>query len=239
MRLLALVAALGLVSATTVGCASPSDQDGTNEEDNLGEDESAETATRYDPNNLLADADIWTRTTLTEGRLQQFLESEGSYLARYRDGSGRSAARIIIEESQSHGVNPVYILARIQGESSLIESGRSTNLSAATGCGCPDGASCSRQQAGFSAQVECAAELMEDYRNEMRADGTTRSGWGVGRAKRSLDPCSVTPRNMATAALYTYTPWVGSRGSSCGARSAGGSSLITHIYKKYEGLLGL
>lgn len=233
MRALALALALGLVTASAAGCAAPVDEDADLDESDMGQ-----TGVRYDPNRLLEDDDMWGRTTLTVDRIQDFLGSEGSYLARYRAGDGRSAARIILEESQEHGVNPVYILARIQGESSLVESGRSSNLSAATGCGCPDGAACSRKQAGFAAQVSCAAELMADYRAEMLDDGTTRSGWGVGRTKRSLDPCSVTPRTMATAALYTYTPWVGSKGQGCGSRNAGGSTLITSIYKKYEGILG-
>jgi hypothetical protein len=42
----------------------------------------------------------------------------------------------------------------------------------------------------------------------MSTKGVDFAGWGPGKPKNSLDPYSVTPANAATAALYTYTPWV-------------------------------
>jgi hypothetical protein len=74
---------------------------------------------------------------------------------------------------------------------------------------------------------------MEEYYEELETDGQTRAGWAVGKAKRTLDPCSVTPKNKATAALYTYTPWVGKRGLGCGASNVSGSTLLVQLYKQY------
>ncbi|MFY0581328.1 hypothetical protein ACN28S_50100 [Cystobacter fuscus] len=56
---------------------------------------------------------------------------------------------LIVERSKAVGINPLYMLARIQTESSLITSGTSTNLAKATGCGCPDSAGCDTSYAGF------------------------------------------------------------------------------------------
>ena len=56
--------------------------------------------------------------------------------------------------------------------------------------------------------AEQARSILEDV---------TISGWKVGVTKSTSDPCQVTPKNRITAALYTYTPWVGAYGIGCGA----------------------
>jgi hypothetical protein len=71
---------------------------------------------------------------------------------------------------------------------------------------------------------------MEDYFEDLDTRGTTVSGWAVGESKRSQDPCTITPANRATAALYTYTPWVGAYTDSCGRGGVGGSSLVALSY---------
>ena len=52
--------------------------------------------------------------------------------------------------------------------------------------------------------------------------------------KATSDPCTVTPVNNATAALYTYTPWVGAYAVQCGRATVGGSSLMASIYNRYK-----
>jgi hypothetical protein len=231
MRIL-LPALIGSIALTA--CAA---DDGAPEPDEKVAD-AADELRRYDVHRLLDDEDLRGGQAVTEAQVQAFLTREGSYLARYADRSGRSAARIVVDESRAHRVNPVYMLARIQVESSLVESGASRGLSTATGCACPDGRSCSAREAGFANQVACAAEYVEDYYAELARDGETRAGWAVGRTKRTLDPCSVTPSNKATAVLYTYTPWVGGGGRQCGQRGIGGSSLVASIYAKYAPSFG-
>lgn len=232
MRLTAslLLATIALATAAP-GCASQTD---SGEEDQPVVDENGEAiTTRYDENELLQDVDLRGGQAITAAQVQRFLDQKGSYLARYSE-HGRSAARIIVEESQGKRVNPVYMLARIQVESSLVQSGSSRNLSAATGCACPDGASCSSGDAGFGNQVRCAAKLVDAYFAEIDRDGVTRAGFGPGHSTRTLDPCTVRPANKATAVLYTYTPWVGAVGKQCGRRSAAGSSMVAHIYDGYR-----
>jgi hypothetical protein len=192
--------------------------------------------TEFDPDDLLDDPMLRGGEAIDVGQMQDFLEEQGSYLAGYEDpSSGRSAAELIVDVSLDHGVSPLYMVARIQTESGLITSGGSSHLSAATGCGCPDGAACDPDLAGFAAQIDCAASVIEAYYDELDADGETRAGWRVGHAKSTLDPCGITPANAATAVLYTYTPWVGAYADGCGRSQYGGSSLVALSYYRFWG----
>lgn len=189
----------------------------------------------YDKNHLLDDDQIFGGEHISIAQMQDFLEVSGSYLAGYTDPvSGDTAAAIIVERSRAYGVSPLYMVARIQTESSLITSGTADYLEQATGCGCPDGSGCNPELGGFGNQIECAAEKMDAYFQELEADGVTRAGWMVGVAKDSSDPCTVMPVNAATAMLYTYTPWVGAyTDDACGRTDIGGSSLVALAYHRF------
>ena len=194
-----------------------------------------EATTKYDMHRLLEDSDVTGGTGITPAQVQAFLQQQGSYLAGYTDPAyGKTAATLIVERSRASNISPLYMLARIQGESSLIQSGTSTNLSKATGCGCPDGSGCDAQYVGFGKQVECAAKKMRGYLTDLEAGRATISGWKTGVTKSTSDPCSVKPVNNATAALYTYTPWVGAYAIQCGRTTVGGSSLMASIYNRYK-----
>jgi hypothetical protein len=194
-----------------------------------------EVTATYDMHRLLEDAQVRGGSTITVSQVQGFLQKKGSYLAGYRDPAwgNKSAATLIVERSLAHGISPLYMVTRIQVESSLITSGTSTNLSKATGCGCPDSGGCDASYAGFGNQVECGALKMRNYFRDLDSLGSTVSGWRVGVTKSTSDPCSVRPANKATAALYTYTPWVGAYGTQCGRDTVGGSSLVALVYNRF------
>ncbi|WNG15146.1 LGFP repeat-containing protein [Cystobacter fuscus] len=82
--------------------------------------------------------------------------------------------------------------------------------------------------------MECGAAKIRNYLKDLDAGRPTISGWKVGVTKQTLDPCTVTPATKATAALYTYTPWVGAYASQCGRTSVGGSSLVTAVFTRYR-----
>jgi hypothetical protein len=188
-----------------------------------------------DPDNLMSDGDLTGCTSITASQVQKFLSSRGSALASYSSG-GQSAADIIASQSDSHGVSPIYMVARIETESGLISSGNLDYLDSATGCGCPDTGGCDPSLSGFAAQINCAAVTIKGYLSDLSSSGETVSGWAVGRAKDTSDPCDVTPANAATAALYTYTPWVGAYSTwGCGDKAYGGSSLVASLYEEYKG----
>jgi hypothetical protein len=189
-----------------------------------------------DANRLVEDEDIIGVSNVTVEQVQALLDQKKSFLASFSE-DGRTAAQIIVEESKKNEMNPVYMLARIQGESSLVES-QSPNqklIEKATGCGCPDGKGCADQYKGFSKQITCTSTLMKKYFTSLDTKGETVAGWSVGKSNKTLDPCTVTPANRATAALYTYTPWVGEYAGGCGTSGSMGSSGIAFLLKKYKG----
>ena len=183
-----------------------------------------------DMHRLFEDEDISGNPyAVTIDQVRDFLEYKGSYLATFME-SDRLAAQIITEQAAVHNINPVYILARIETESGGVRSAEPIHVEKATGCGCPDGSGCDPLLAGFANQVDCAANLMRRYWNDLEGKGLTVSGWQVGVQKMTFDPCWVTPQNNATAALYTYTPWVGAYAEQCGTSMWGGSSLVARLY---------
>jgi hypothetical protein len=188
-------------------------------------------------NNLLEDANIEGDQHVTVAQVQSFLATHGSALSGYSAG-GRTAAQWIVEESRAQEISPVYMLARLETESGIVRSGTLSKLSQATGCGCPDGSVCDPQFANFGLQVRCAAQLMRGYFKSLATSGQTITGWRVGVGRSTSDPCWVTPANKATAALYTYTPWVGAYGIGCGTAMWGGSSLVAGLYKTFRPSFG-
>ena len=188
-------------------------------------------------NRLLDDANIEGDQHVTVAEVQAFLASQGSGLSQY-SADGRTAAQWIVDESRAEQISPVYMLARIETESGMVRSSSLARLAKATGCGCPDTAQCNPAFANFGLQVRCAAQKMRGYFKSLAASGQTISGWRVGIGRSTSDPCWVTPENKATAALYTYTPWVGAYGIGCGTSKWGGSTLVAGLYKTFRAAFG-
>lgn len=186
----------------------------------------------FNPNLLMDDALFEDADFLTEAQIQQFLEMtpyrRRSFLADHSD-SGKLVSRHIYEASQEWKINPLVLLTKLQVESSVVfkdVSPRDSTVDHAMGCGCHDGdADCSRGPKGVGPQIQCAAGLFRGYLNEIDAANTTRSGWRVNRGKSTLDEIRITPKNRATAALYTYTPWV--------LQGRGGNWLFWNVYHRF------
>ena len=70
---------------------------------------------------------------------------------------------------------------------------------------------------------------MPQYLTQFDALVMTISGCALGRARDTADPVAITPANRATAALYTYTPWV--------LRGQGGNWLFWNVYRKFASYL--
>jgi hypothetical protein len=182
----------------------------------------------FNRENIMADHIFVNDTMINADQLQQFFErspyNNRSWLADHRVG-GLRAADLIIAGSREKGINPIVMVARMQVEKSLVSktsrpSDRSVNY--AFGCGCPDNQACNPQYRGLDKQVACAANtLRKHYDGSVAGTGA----WRKGRARRTLDPISVTPRNHATASLYAYTPWV--------LEGRGGNWLVWNITRRY------
>lgn len=169
----------------------------------------------FDPNRILEDEDIFDLGAMSFDRLVQFVRSKGA-LAEYRtpdiDGVPKTAAEIIWRVATSYKINPKYLLALIQKEQSLVEDSNPSQkqFDWAAGYGVCD--TCSKDDPdvqafkGFASQLEWAAKQhREKYLLQLLSSGMTRAGKAPGKLI-SVDGLSVTPKNNATAMLYSYTP---------------------------------
>lgn len=89
---------------------------------------------------------------------------------------------------------------------------------------------------GFDNQAECAAGTLSRSMDRAVTSTGTVSGWARNGAKATQDGVIVTPKNAATAALYTYTPWVGEAGG--GREGVGGASLRFAVWDRFATAVG-
>ncbi len=134
-------------------------------------------------------------------------------------GEGKTAAQIIYETAQEYKINPQVLIVLIQKESSLITDPIPNNYDyrTMTGFGCPDTAPCDSKYFGFKNQIRKAAWLFR----EVLDGGWTNYPLGENYVQYNPNAgCGgsiVNIRNLATSALYRYTPYQ----PNAGAISAG------------------
>ncbi len=171
----------------------------------------------FDLENILDDRELEDAATMSEAEIQEFLLHRGTlgaYVTPDIDGVMKPAATIINRVARTYRLNPQFLLALLQREQGLIEGATPTEaqLTWATGYAVCD--RCDKdhpelqEYSGFTNQVEQAAKrLREKFLTEIDTLGKTFTGWGPGMTKYA-DGVPITPRNRATAALYTYTPHI-------------------------------
>ncbi len=222
----ALVA--GLLS--TVACSAP-----TVDESSRGATSSV-TQRPFDRNSVLDDKSMRDAETLTVADVQKFLDKTPwgtrSALAKYTEG-GKSAATIMVDAATTHGINPLEMLVRVQMEQGLVykTTAPAATISLAFGCGCPHSSVCNDSYRGFANQAECAAGTMRRTMDKALTASGTVSGWSRNKAKDTEDGLTIVPKNAVTAALYTYTPWVGEAGG--GKKGVGGVSLHAQVWDRF------
>ena len=190
-------------------------------------------STSFNANKLMTDEVFEDADFITANDIQRFLEEtpygHPSFMATYAE-NGMSVAEKIVEAAQMYRINPLVILIKLQVESSLIFKAERPNqflLDRAMGCGCHDGdPSCHRGELGLFPQIDCGARLLRSYISELDTQGQTISGWKVGDSKLTSDETAIVPRNRATAALYTYTPWV--------LMGSGGNWLFWNVMRRFS-----
>ncbi|MBU0598322.1 hypothetical protein KKF61_05030 [Patescibacteria group bacterium] len=174
-------------------------------------------ALTFNPNLIISDNDLENGDSMSVNRIQRFLGNQGN-LGGYSTldpwGNEKSAAQIIFDAGHYWTISPQYLLVRMQIEQSLI-TGALTDyrLNWATGYGVCDGCSTTDPEVikyrGFFNQVNWGArKIRESYLTDLENNGMTFTGWGPGITKTTGDGYNITPANDATAAMYTYTPWV-------------------------------
>ncbi|WP_156786252.1 cell wall-binding repeat-containing protein [Microterricola viridarii] len=135
--------------------------------------------------------------------------------APYAGAANESAARIIYKVQRACGLSAKVILVTLQKEQSLVtRNGPSSEiLRKAMGMGCPDTDVCDSQYYGFFNQVYAAARQIVWYTNPDSSMFKSKK-YEVGQVKPvQLHPnaaCGapgVRIANVATAAMYHYTPY--------------------------------
>ncbi len=187
-------------------------------------------------NSVLANTSQEFLTKLKEpssATLKAALEDPGANLTRLR-----TAAELIWDASQHSGINPQVIIVTLQKEQGLITNHQNSDpeklqraLDRALGFACPDGGSCGSLYLGFYFQLfgnldesgnrylGAARSLMKSYstpqgRGPQLNGKTYRVGETVtlqntlGGFEGVLPEQTVLLSNLATAALYRYTPHV-------------------------------
>lgn len=139
-----------------------------------------------------------------------------SYCGAYKgSGSAESSATIIARVARSCGINPRVLLVILQKEQSLVTDTWPTvrQFDYATGANCPDSgpgnsANCDAGSAGFANQVYFAAWHLKRYtaQNGMNYN-PGRYNTILYNPNRACGTSEVYIQNLATATLYTYTPY--------------------------------
>ncbi len=174
------------------------------------------TTSTFNPEFILSNDDLFEFQGMNLERIQQFLVSKPGVLANYRtndiDGVEKSAATILWRVATSYHINPKYLLALMQKEQSLVEDPNPAQkqFDWATGYAICD--ACSKNDPrlqefkGFASQLEWAAKQhREKYLIQILGRGTTVAGYAPGKTIK-IDGQTLTPKNQATAMLYSYTP---------------------------------
>jgi hypothetical protein len=186
-------------------------------------------AAEFDPNYLISDTEITNYRSMSQSDIQRFLDRrEGtlkSYVAIDKEGRPLTAAETFYQTALNARINPKYLLVLVQKEMSLLDDNtpKQSQYDWATGYGCPDGGGCNSRWQGFFKQVNSAALQTRDY-----VDNPTDYYYQPG-VTRTIDGKSVTPKNAATAGLYSYTPHVDCQGT------CGGNKLFWNLWNKYFG----
>jgi uncharacterized protein (TIGR03382 family) len=228
LRLLGFAAG-GLVLGILAACAAPSVPDSKGSS-------SAVSQRTFDRDNVLDDKSMRDSTAMTVGDVQKFLQKTPwgtkSALASYTE-NGKTAAQIMVETAVAHGINPLEMLVRVQMEQGLISKTTATTkiTDIAFGCGCPSSPVCSAKYMGFANQADCAAGTLRRSMDKAITSTGTVSGWARSKAKDTEDGITITPVNAVTAALYTYTPYVGQAGG--GKTGIGGVSLHGQVWDRF------
>ncbi len=124
--------------------------------------------------------------------------------------NGETAAHIIYQAAQDYKINPQVLIVLLEKEQGLITDkwpNANFQYRSATGYGCPDNAACNSKYYGLKNQIRNAAALF----NTVLSGGWTNYPLGNNTIRYSPNAsCGssiVKIENLATSALYRYTPY--------------------------------
>lgn len=197
---------------------------------------------KYNRNNLISNKDL-EQNSITSKQLNNWFRKKGSVLADHkivdRTGTLRRVSKVIVDAATRFNLNAKMFVVMAQKESGAVTAStmnshieyRLLGYGVCDSCSPSDYA----QYEGMARQIDgAAAQFREGYLEDLENRGQTISGWAVGRSKQTLDGLTVTPKNEATASLYTYNPYVGAYDG--GDSRWGGNSLFQKLWQEYTDL---
>lgn len=193
----------------------------------------------FSPDLLVSSGEFTDASAMSLADVQTFLQQRNSPLASLflPDSSGglKLPTEIIWFAAQEARISPKVLLVTLQKEQRAVTNPKPSarQLDFVMGYGCPDGSGCSDRFRGFGKQVRGAALQFRGYLDDLAMKGETIARWAVGRVKQTGDGFDIAPRNDATAALYSYTPWRG--GGANGNQRIGGNLSFVRIWKEWFG----
>lgn len=187
----------------------------------------------FRPGNIMSDYVMGNYKSMTESEIQAFLKSKNScnntniqlakqysnYQYHIENGhfvcmaderfDGETAAHIIYQAAQDYKINPQVLIVLLQKEQSLVTDTWPNHVQyrAATGYGCPDTAACSKKYYGFKNQVRRAAELFRTVLNGGWTNYPLGNNYVQYSPNAACGGTTVKIENLATSALYRYTPY--------------------------------
>ncbi|MFA6603571.1 MAG: hypothetical protein WCT10_01860 [Patescibacteria group bacterium] len=166
----------------------------------------------FNPQLILTDAEMRDADALSYSEIADFLNSKGGFGSCFDadaiDGLLKGTAQLVADAAQRYEINPKYILALIQKESSAVESTKPNQkqLDWAAGyalCdGCKKTSPLAVKYKGLGKQIDVGAGWMDWFMdNHEQLGHMVQPGETV-----TISRTKVTPVNLTTAALYNYTP---------------------------------
>lgn len=189
----------------------------------------------FNPGNIMDNMVMTNAGSMSVAQIQTFLNSKvpvcDTWHAGFYGSSGTwygppftclkdytenslTAAQIIYNAAHTYSINPQVLLVLLQKEEALITDTwpASYQYKSATGYGCPDSTPgvCSSSYFGFTNQINNAAKL---FHSVVTSSPTWYSPYVLGNNNIQWSPnascgsSTVYIQNLATAALYDYTPY--------------------------------
>ena len=167
-------------------------------------------AADFDPAYFISDAEITDYNSLTQSDIQNFLKERNGTLDNYltfdKEGQPKTAAQSFYEIAQRWQISPKYLMVLTQKEQSLLEDSTPTQKQYdwATGYGVCDSCSMDDESIqrfkGFYRQVNSAAAQTRYYMDNIK-EFTYQPNKTF-----NIDGTTVKFKNIASAALFNYTP---------------------------------
>lgn len=126
--------------------------------------------------------------------------------------NGLSAAQIIYNTAQTYQINPQVLIVLLQKEQGLVTDTWpvSSEYRTATGYGCPDTSACNSTYYGFTNQITWSAKMFHAIMTQnpnWYTPYVTGNNYIAWNPASSCGGSTVNVQNLATAALYNYTPY--------------------------------